>query len=162
MNGTYLSKDYLNKDSKLSITFPFEYDDFSFLPNVTVCGHIGVDDSFWDNSSCSIQFDRDNSLVVCECSHMSFYSVVQSNLKRPQLTPLVFLQFQNWPSFAVFLYMILILITGVIYTFNKDNHDYRFLHQHEEQNEGVALQSEDSFTLTALAFKRQVFYMAFS
>jgi hypothetical protein len=58
MNGTYLGKDYL--DSKISMNFPFEYDDFTFLPNVTVCGYIGIDDTHWGNSSCSITFDRDN------------------------------------------------------------------------------------------------------
>lgn len=60
---------------------------------------------------------------------MSFYSVIDDSLRRPDAIPLIYLAFQNWSSFAVFMYMVLIFILGVIYTYNKDNQDFRFLHE---------------------------------
>jgi hypothetical protein len=63
---------------------------------------------------------------------MSYYSIIDDYLVRPNKYPIINFKFRNWTSFLVFLYVVLIFIIGIIYTFNKDNQDFRYLHDQEE------------------------------
>ena len=58
---------------------------------------------------------------------MSYYSIIEDNFTRPvpKLTNITFI---NWASLTVAIYLVLIFLIGVIYTFNKDNQDFRFLY----------------------------------
>ncbi|CDW76030.1 UNKNOWN [Stylonychia lemnae] len=157
--GNYLSAENIVRDIK--ITYKYEYSPFVFLPNVTTCGYIQTGDAYWENKSCSVEFSRKNGSINCYCKHMSYYSIIDDYLVRPQKIPLVYLTFRNWTSFIVFLYVILLFVVGTIYTFNKDNQDFRYLHEQEE-DQGNTLQSDDSVSLISLTFKRKVFYMMFA
>lgn len=52
---------------------------------------------------------------------MSYYSIIDDYMVRPQKVPLINLKFRNWSSFIVILYVVLVFVIGTIYTFNKDN-----------------------------------------
>lgn len=52
-------------------------------------------------------------------------------------------------------------IIGVIYAYNKDNHDFRYLHEQEEL-QGNESSFEEAVSLVSLAFKRKVFFMDFN
>lgn len=52
---------------------------------------------------------------------MSFYSIIEDYLERPLKLPLIQLKFKNWSSFIAILYIFLLFIIGLIYTYNKDN-----------------------------------------
>ncbi len=52
---------------------------------------------------------------------MSYYSIIDDYLVRPNRFPIVFLEFRNWSSFVVIIYIVLIFVIGTIYTNNKDN-----------------------------------------
>lgn len=64
-NGKYLTNDFV--PGRINMSFPFTYSPFVFLPNVTVCGYIGIEGSQWENSSCITIFDRANSRINCSC-----------------------------------------------------------------------------------------------
>jgi hypothetical protein len=49
---------------------------------------------------------------------MSFYSIIDDYLERPMKLPLIQLTFKNWASFIAILYVLIIFIIGVIYTYN--------------------------------------------
>jgi len=63
---------------------------------------------------------------------MSYYSIIDDYLIRPNRYPIVFLTFRNWSSFVVLMYVVLVFVLGTIYTHNKDNYDWRYLHEQEE------------------------------
>ena len=52
---------------------------------------------------------------------MSYYSIIDDYLIRPNRYPIVFLTFRNWSSFVVLMYVVLVFVLGTIYTHNKDN-----------------------------------------
>lgn len=120
------------------MTYKYTYSPFIFLPNATACGYIASTDTYWSNSSCITTFDRQKSLVHCSCKHMSYYSIIEDYLVRPRRTAIVNLTFKNWTSFVVFIYLMMFLIIGVIYAFNKDQADFRYLH-HQEELQGNTL-----------------------
>lgn len=55
----------------------------------------------------------------------------------------------------------MIFIIGVIYSYNKDNQDFRYLHEQEEL-QGNEMEFDEQVSLVSLAFKRKVFFMDFS
>ena len=142
------------------MVFSFEYSPFVFLPNFTTCGYINVHDPYWESKSCSTEFSRKHNTVTCRCKHMSYYSVIDDFLVRPTRIPLLVLFFKNGASLSALLYVLILFIVGVIYTVNKDNEDFRFLHE-EEKAQGNELRSDNSVALVSLAFKRKVFFMNF-
>eukprot|EP00347_Sterkiella_histriomuscorum_P005949 403354642 len=158
-NGAYLSSE--NVLRRIKITYKYEYSPFIFLPNVTTCGYIGLGESQWENKSCEVEFSRQQGSITCHCLHMSYYSIIDDYLVRPSKVPLIYLTFRNWSSFIVFLYMILLFVIGTIYTFNKDNQDFRYLHEQEEL-QGNILSSENSVNMVSLTFKRKIFFMMFA
>jgi len=92
---------------------------------------------------------------------MSFYSIIEDDLELPVKYPLIQLIFKNWVSFISILYLLLFFIVGLVYACNKDNIDFRYLHEHEEM-EGNELEYDEQISLVQLAFKRKVFFMDFS
>ena len=60
---------------------------------------------------------------------MSFYSIIDDYLEKPIFIPLIILFFKNWVSIVTLVYVIMFFIIGVIYSYNKDNQDFRYLHE---------------------------------
>lgn len=70
--------------------------------------------------------------------------------------------FKNWSAFIAILYVIILFIVGVIYSYNKDNQDFRYLHEQDEMQGNVESEIEGAVSLVSLAFKRKVFFMDFN
>mmetsp|Transcript_23891 Transcript_23891/g.18239 ORF Transcript_23891/g.18239 Transcript_23891/m.18239 type:complete len:136 (+) Transcript_23891:802-1209(+) len=105
------------------MSFPFTYDQYEIFPNITACSYQTPDNSTWQTEHCNTTFDRASSKVYCICKHLSTYSVIQLPLVRPTPIPLIFLSYQNWPSFAVFFYMLVVFVFGCFFTIIKDLQD---------------------------------------
>ena len=131
-NGNYLDKTYM--PGLIKMTFSYKYNPFIFLPNMTACGYINTQDTFWENKSCTPSFDRDASTISCSCQHMSFYSVIDDYLLRPTTLPITYLYFRNWSAFIAFLYIIIVFVIGLIYTFAKDHQDFRYINELEQED----------------------------
>jgi amino acid permease len=52
---------------------------------------------------------------------MSFYSIIEDYFEKPPKYPIVVLTFKNWVSFIAIIYVFLVFIIGVIFSYNKDN-----------------------------------------
>lgn len=88
-NGIYLDSNSVQ--NRISITYKYKFSPFIFLPNVTTCGYIGAQDERWEDSSCLTIFSRANGTINCQCRHMSYYSIIDDYLVRPNRFPIVFL-----------------------------------------------------------------------
>ena len=96
---------------------------------------------------------------MCKCKHMSFFTVSRDEYYRPFDPVEGNFDFQNWPSFALFCYLMLLLIVGLIVTQNLDQRDIGKLNDVGDGDEFQVMSAEDdqlSFPLQAYALKRQV------
>jgi uncharacterized protein YpmB len=60
---------------------------------------------------------------------------------------LIELTFKNWAAFISILYVILLFIIGVIFSYNKDNQDFRYMHEQEEIDGNGELETDDCVSL---------------
>lgn len=70
---------------------------------------------------------------------MSFYSIIDSTFNETLYQELLInksimysLKIQNWIFFIPAAYLAVVFMLGVIYSFNQDHIDFRFLHENEE------------------------------
>lgn len=52
---------------------------------------------------------------------MSFYSIIDDYLERPEKIPILQVEFKNWSSIVALTYILVVFIIGFIYSYNKDN-----------------------------------------
>ena len=90
---------------------------------------------------------------------MSFFTVARNEYYRPYDEISGNFNFQNWQSFLVFMYLIVILILGLILATNFDAKDLAKLNDMDEHELMINEQQGVSFPLLAFALKRQVTLM---
>jgi hypothetical protein len=130
-------RDALNRElrqlkSPLSISFPFDFSPFVFLPQVSECMHISSGDELWSGEGCETTYRRAQGVIECRCSHMSVFAVVDSSLETPREIGIIQLVFKNGSAFFTILYVFLVFVIGCIYTYGLDLQDFRYLHEQEE------------------------------
>ena len=119
-NGKYLSSSSI-PNAKIEMTFPYKYSPFIFLPNVASCAAMTLGARNWEKKYCNTTHNRERGIIACSCQHMSFYSIIEDYLEKPPKYPVVLLTFKNWVSFIAIIYVFLVFIIGVIFSYNKDN-----------------------------------------
>ena len=119
-NGKYLSSSSI-PNAKIEMTFPYKYSPFIFLPNVASCAAMTLGARNWEKKYCNTTHNRERGIITCSCQHMSFYSIIEDYLEKPPKYPVVLLTFKNWVSFIAIIYVFLVFIIGVIFSYNKDN-----------------------------------------
>ncbi|CDW84325.1 rej domain containing protein [Stylonychia lemnae] len=157
MNGNYLSGD--NILGKIQMVFKYQYSPLNNIVNQTTCGYINSDETRWENSSCDVIFLRSENKIICQCRHMSFYSIIDDYLIR-ESSSIYYLTFNNWYSIIPFGYMLLLFIFGLIYTYSMDNRDYRELNKSDDTL-GNELVDVNSLSIQSLVFRKKVYYSGF-
>ena len=73
--------------------------------------------------ACKTEIQYELNKVICSCQHNSFFTVSRDEYYRPFDPVEGNFDFQNWSSFALFCYIMLILIIGMIISQNLDQRD---------------------------------------
>lgn len=113
------------QNPSVEYTFPYNYDRYAYNKSMelqlTHCSYIAEDNIF---GKCETQFFFDENKISCKCDNKkSFLTITRDEFIQPLITTQDSFDFQNWSSFIIFSYLMLLYIFGMILSSNMDQKD---------------------------------------